>query len=250
MAADEPADPYLDPATGILRNLVGALTQRELDAAESALAHGRGLELLTPGTARATGDLEEFRAIHRHLFQDVYEWAGEIRSVDMRKNVQGAQFFLPVSMIERAAGFSAEQLRDDKMLRGLDRDSFIERLSHHYDQWNYIHPFREGNGRTQRTFWNRIARDAGWRLDWTRTTEQENVAASRAAAENEDLAPLRAMFTRVVVVDELGQDSASGGARLATQGVVPPVAGKAGPSPQARVERQYPGGQTRPGFAR
>ena len=43
----------------------------------------------------ATGDLDELRAIHRELFSDVYDWAGEVRTVDMRKNVEGAEFFLP-----------------------------------------------------------------------------------------------------------------------------------------------------------
>lgn len=65
VAADGFVDPYLDPDTGILRNLVGARTLRDLDAAESALAHGRGLELLEPGIVRPTGDLDEFRAIHQ-----------------------------------------------------------------------------------------------------------------------------------------------------------------------------------------
>lgn len=136
MAAEGFVDPYIDPDTGILRNLVGARTQADLDAAESALAHGRSLELDELQLGRGSGDLEEFRAIHRHLFQDVYDWAGEIRTVDIRKNVEGAEFFLPVSMIDRAAGFAAGELRKDGMLRGLDREQFIGRLSHHYDQWN------------------------------------------------------------------------------------------------------------------
>lgn len=197
VAADSFRDPYLDPATGILRNLVGARTQRELDALEADLSNARGHELLD-SSPRPTGDLEEFRGIHRQLFQDVYDWAGEIRTVDIRKNVDGAQFFLPVVMIERSAGFAADELRDDGMLRGMSRERFVDRLSYHYDQWNYVHPFREGNGRTQRIFWNRVAEDAGWRLDWTRTTAEENIAASRAASERLDYEPLRKMFDGIV----------------------------------------------------
>ena len=58
-----------------------------------------------------------------------------------------AEFFLPVSMITRASRFAGDELRTENMLLGMDRSQFIERLSYHYEQFNYIHPFREGNGR-------------------------------------------------------------------------------------------------------
>ena len=84
------------------------------------------------------------------------------------------------------------------MLCGMSRDHFIERLAYHYDSFNYIHPFREGNGRTQRVFWTRIACDAGWRLDWHGVYGSANDRASRAAAEKRDLGPLQDMFNQVV----------------------------------------------------
>jgi cell filamentation protein len=67
-------------------------------------------------------------------------------------------------MIERASVFAAGELHSDNALRGLDREHFIDRLAYHYDQVNYIHPFREGNGRVQRVLWNPIAlaRDGSW----------------------------------------------------------------------------------------
>lgn len=125
------------------------------------------------------------RAIHRFLFSPIYGWAGELRTVDIRKNVEGAGYFVPVSMIDRAAGFAADELREDDYLRSMDRATFIVRLTHHYDQFNYIHPFREGNGRTQRWMWDRIARDAGWRLSWLGVTGAVNDAASRIAADDQ-----------------------------------------------------------------
>ena len=190
-------DPYLDPATGILKNLVGAATQAELDAVEGDLVPIRALRLAAE-PPKPTGDLAELRAIHRFLFSPIYGWAGELRTVDIRKNVEGAGYFVPVSMIERAAGFAAEELRADDDLRGMDRATFIARLAHHYDQFNYIHPFREGNGRTQRWMWDRVARDAGWRLSWLGVSGAINDAASRIAADDQDLAPLIEMFDRVV----------------------------------------------------
>jgi cell filamentation protein len=194
---DGTLDPYLDPETGVLRNLIGARTKDALEAAEADLSFARLMQLMEH-PPKATGDLAELRAIHRYLFQDVYEWAGQLRTVDIRKNVEGAGFFLPVAMIDRAAGFAASELRDANMLRGLARDRFIERLAYHYEQFNYIHPFRDGNGRAQRVFWNRITRDAGWQLDWRPVQESANDRACRAASDQQDFAPLREMFSQIV----------------------------------------------------
>lgn len=193
MDSTEFSDPYLDPETGILRNIIGARTQIALDEAEGDLSFARLLQLMDH-PPRATGDLEELRAIHRYLFQDVYPWAGELRTVDIRKNIEGGEPFLPMSMIERAAAHVAAELRTDHHLRGMARERFIERLAHHYDQLNYVHPFREGNGRVQRVFWNRVARDAGWQLDWRGVYGAINDRACRIAAEHRDLGPLKEMF--------------------------------------------------------
>lgn len=190
-------DPYLDPSTGLLRNLISAATDAELVAAEGALVFARAVQLLDH-PPKPTGDLTELQAIHRHLFQDLFDWAGMIRTVDMRKNTEGAEFFMPVSLVERASSFIAEQLSSDNFLKGMSRDQFIDRLAHHYDELNYLHPFREGNGRTQRVFWNRVARDAGWQLDWRPVQGDINDSACRIAQENQDLGPLREMFDQVV----------------------------------------------------
>jgi fido (protein-threonine AMPylation protein) len=99
-------DPYLDPETGILHNLIGARTKESLDDAEGSLSFAR-LVQLTDHPLKPTGDLTELRAIHRHLFQDLYDWAGQIRTVDIRKNAEGAEFFLPFGMIERASSFAS-----------------------------------------------------------------------------------------------------------------------------------------------
>jgi cell filamentation protein len=190
-------DPYLDPGTGLLRNRVGARTKDALEEAEGDLSFTRLMQLMEH-PPKSSGDLAELQAIHRYLFQDVYEWAGQVRTVDIRKNVEGAGFFLPVAMIDRAASFAATELRDENMLRGLAQDRFIERLAYHYEQFNYIHPFREGNGRAQRVFWNRITRDAGWQLDWRPVQGSANDQACRAASDQQDFAPLREMFSQIV----------------------------------------------------
>jgi cell filamentation protein len=197
MASTEFVDPYLDPKTGILRNQVGAEAKSALDAAEGALSFTRLMHLLDH-PVKASGGLDELQAIHRYLFQDIYAWAGELRTVDIRKSVEGSQFFVPVPIIDQASVYAAGELRKDNELKGLSRDQFVTRLAYHYDAFNFIHPFREGNGRTQRVFWNRIARDAGWQLDWRTVTGATNDRASQAAMEDQDFGPLRDMFDSIV----------------------------------------------------
>ena len=83
-------------------------------------------------------------------------------------------------------------------LQGLSKDEFINRLAYFYDQLNYIHPFREGNGRAQRVFWTRLAKDANYEIDWSLVVGDENDEASRIAAETMDLSKLEVMFAKIV----------------------------------------------------
>jgi cell filamentation protein len=109
-------------------------------------------------------------------------------------------------MIERASVFAAGELHSENALRRLDCGRFIDRLAYHYDQVNYIHPFREGNGRVQRVFWNRIALAAGWQLDWRPVHGDVNDRASRAISDQRDLDPLRAMFDQIVTPAPLARN--------------------------------------------
>jgi cell filamentation protein len=193
MASADGPDPYLDPATGILRNLVGATTERQLAAAEADLSSARLLQLLAH-PPKPSRDLDEVRAIHRALFQDVYPWAGQVRVVDLRRRIEGAEPFLPASSIDRGSMFFAAELRRDNLLRGLSRDQFVQTLPYHYTNLNYIHPFREGNGRTQRVFWSLVAGDAGWQIDWRAVRGDVNDRASRVATEQQEFGPLVEMF--------------------------------------------------------
>ncbi len=173
MASSNSEDPYIDPNTGILRNLTGATTQSELDDRERRFATIRsyGLDEIT---IKPTRDLVELEAIHRHLFQDIYPWAGEIRTLDIWK---GGEPFGPVSMIRTMAHNTAATVATPAELAKLPRSEFVERIASYYNDFNYIHPFREGNGRTQRIFLARLTNDAGWDLDWNRVTEADNIAA-------------------------------------------------------------------------
>jgi cell filamentation protein len=66
-------------------------------------------------------------------------------------------------------------------LRSLERDAFIDRLTYYLGEVNAIHPFREGNGRTQRAFFEQLAYDAGFTLAWQHLDAARNIATLAAA---------------------------------------------------------------------
>ena len=188
-------DPYLIPGTNVLRNLVDATDEDALAAAENDLCSARAA-ILREDLPPAEGTLEQFRRIHRFLFQDVYDWAGEVRTIDMGKG-EGLPF-QPLELFSMGVRYSEEVLRADDLLKGLGHDEFVKRLSVSYNNFNILHPFREGNGRTQRIFWEIIAREAGWHFDWGLIDKRTNDQASIAGMQRNDLRPLEDMFGRIV----------------------------------------------------
>jgi len=88
-------------------------------------------------------------------------------------------------------------LRGENLLRGLSRSVFTERLTYYLGEVNAVHPFREGNGRAQRAFFEQLASDAGYVLDWQHLDADRNVAAS-AAIMGGDPAPMRKMLEELI----------------------------------------------------
>ena len=128
-------DPYLDPAWAILKNKVRARTQSELDAAEVALVHVRTLELAAQ-PVQGSFDLPHLQAIHRYLFQDVYPFAGELRTLDIHKADDPSGGFMPVSRLRDASTHVFSELAEEVYLRGLDTDTYVGRLGHYLDEVN------------------------------------------------------------------------------------------------------------------
>jgi cell filamentation protein len=187
-----PDDPYTDPITGVLRNKFGLETAEELAAAEREITHA-ALILLRESPVRPTYDLPHLCTIHRRIFGDIYEWAGQIRTVSIAK---GSPFCLP-RYIESSSASIARALGNESFLRGLERAAFIDRLAFYLGEVNAVHPFREGNGRTQRAFFEQLARDAGFNLDWQHLDAIRNIEAS-AAIMRGDVEPMRKMLDTLV----------------------------------------------------
>jgi cell filamentation protein len=101
-------------------------------------------------------------ALHGRLFQDVYAWAGERRSVNISK--QGTPFF-PVTSFDSGFAYIDKLIADYRKLDKADIPANAHVLAVILDSVNYLHPFREGNGRTQREFLRVLAMEKGYTLN-------------------------------------------------------------------------------------
>ncbi|MCX7326290.1 MAG: Fic family protein [Hyphomicrobiales bacterium] len=154
-------DPYCYPGTDVLINLADLRDQAALDEFEHAAALQRAEEPYPTGRLGVT----HYRALHRHLFQDVYPWAGKYRTVRIAKG--GSMFCYPehIAFQMRRMFYALAQKR---YLRDRPADLFARNAATFLAELNAIHPFREGNGRTQLTYLTLLAEQAGHPLDLDR----------------------------------------------------------------------------------
>jgi cell filamentation protein len=164
----DPDYTYTDPKTGILRNLQDITEPDVLLFVESGAVTKRLQELYeNPITVESIDSLFE---IHRHLFQDIYVWAGKKRTVEINKD--GKQFF-PTSHFVHAFRYIDQLVTEFKQIPKADKKLLAEKLAEILDKVNYLHPFREGNGRTQREFLRLLALEKGLILNLNPPDDQK-----------------------------------------------------------------------------
>ncbi|MDR2358677.1 MAG: Fic family protein [Prevotellaceae bacterium] len=150
---------YTDPETGVLRNLAGVTDHDRLAIIETGVTTKRANELhknpLKINGANALLD------IHHYLFQDIYSWAGKLRTVEISKD--GKPFF-PVKRFNKAFSFIDALISEYRQIDRNDRPLLARKLAEILDAVNYLHPFREGNGRTQRELLRLLALEKGQTL--------------------------------------------------------------------------------------
>lgn len=165
---------YCYPGSGVLINKPGLLKQQELTNFESTVTTLRGAELVykpLPGSF----DLKHLKDIHRYLFKDVYPFAGKVRTENIAKDTFS---FARSEFIDEAAKDLFRSLKNEKQLNGLQLHEFSERAAHYMAEINVLHPFREGNGRSQREFIRCLAQSNGYELDWSRENKDKLLQAS------------------------------------------------------------------------
>lgn len=196
-------DAYLiEPGSPVLRNKVGATTVEELRAAENDLLEYRLAELRErPGLVARTYDLDHLKALHRQLFQDVYEWAGELRTVGLAKGNGEDASFMPPFEIERPVTHVGERIAETDNLRNVEPDDLVAEVTYLYDYLNFAHPFREGNGRTQREFFTQVLEETGRRMAWERVEMKQLHDACHVARTAGDT-DLLSEVIRIALTDE------------------------------------------------
>jgi cell filamentation protein len=171
-------DPYCYPGSTVLRNIPDLRSQDELDRFEAAATTQRADEPLPAGRL----SVSHYYAIHRHIFQDVFAWAGRPRTVRLGKS--GSAFCYP-EHIDREMRALFTGLKAGRYLRGLPPDGFAADAAAFLATLNAIHPFREGNGRTQMTFLALLADQAGHQLDLERLEPEPFLEAMLASFRGE-----------------------------------------------------------------
>jgi len=184
-------DPYFYAGRNVMSNRLGIHQAKQLEEAAYEFTALRAATLELGPVARG---LPHLCAIHRHLYQDIFEWAGEIREVNI---YQGDTRFCNFDYIEKEGNALMQALEDEEWLQGLEKSAFIERLAHYYCEINVLHPFRIGNGIAERIFFEQLAIHAGYRLDW-RGIEPDTWSAANQSGAMGDLSALIAIFTQVV----------------------------------------------------
>jgi len=181
---------YCYPGTAVLRNKLDLQDPAELADFEAEITAQRASEPLPAGRM----DDKHYRAIHRHLFQDVYDWAGEIRKVRIAKN--GNWFCFPENIDKQMSEIFA-RLAKERHLKGLDKSTFAKKAAHLLAELNAIHPFREGNGRTQLSFLAVLADYAGHSFDLDKLKPQAMLKATIASFDADE-GPLVGVILKLI----------------------------------------------------
>ena len=165
---------YCYPDSDVLVNKLDIKNLDKLHIVERKLTMLRLSELLDE-PIKGQFDFQHLKKIHFYIFQDIYTWAGKVRTVDIAKG----NMFCNVRFISEQADKIFLELKNEKYLAGLEDDLFIQRWAYYFSEINALHPFREGNGRSQREFIRSLALKNGYVIHFEEISENEMVHASQ-----------------------------------------------------------------------
>lgn len=174
------ADQYTYPDSEVLINKFDVRDTLLLHAYERKYVTAR-IHELSENPIKGNFDIKHLQEIHGHLFQDMFSWAGELRETDIaRMDVVTNQTyeFCQSHLLEGFQHDIFKNLKKQNYLMDLDKDQFSKGAAELMGEINMLHPFREGNGRTQREFMRELAQQAGWELDFTNVSKEQMTEAS------------------------------------------------------------------------
>ena len=149
--------------TTVLINKLDIRNEKELSETEGIITSFKASELLSQ-PLKPDFDFEDYKQIHRYLFDVFYDWAGETRKIAIYKSA--TVFAKPENLAENGEKIFT-RLKAMNYFCDLPKDEFINQIADLYHTINMLHPFREGNGRTQRVFFVQLIRNAGYEIDYS-----------------------------------------------------------------------------------
>ena len=174
---DSTTDGYY-PGTTCLINKLGIRDEVALAETEAAVVLGKA-SLLDQQPIAGGFDFDHYKRIHQFLFCDLYDWAGQIRTINISKK---GTAFVPATEIAPCADACFKRLSgfNGKCLSHRD---LAEEIADFYHTVNMLHPFREGNGRVQRVFFTQWIRSLGYDLDLSSVDPDAFMIATIYAAQ-------------------------------------------------------------------
>ena len=181
------------PGTSVLVNKLNIRDQKQLDENEALITSVKTLQIeLQP--MEFEPDFTYFLDLHRSLFEELYDWAGQVRTINISKMRTA---FCPADQIAQTAQSIFDRLHACHYFRDLPRPELVDELADLYDSINYLHPFREGNGRVQRLYFRQLARWIGHSLNFAAVdSDRMMIATIRASAGVMD--DLRQVFEEIL----------------------------------------------------
>lgn len=165
--------------TSVLINKLGLKTQDALDEAErvAVTLHSVELEQSEPSQPFT---FAFYCSLHKTLFGDLYNWAGELRTVNLFK--KGTAFY-PAETLQELGAAKFQYLAKEKEFQGLTHKAFVNKIAEFYHELNMLHPFREGNGRAQRLFFILLIRRGGYQINFADCDMDALMSATIYAAQ-------------------------------------------------------------------
>jgi cell filamentation protein len=182
---------YCYPNSNVLKNKLGIMDGAALAVAEREITAATVAGIMDK-PVRGKLDFKHLCGIHRAIFHDIFDWAGKPRVVNISKGN-------PFCMSHAIPGYAEDifsKLKREEFLLGKAPDEMPERLTYYLSEINVLHPFREGNGRTQRTFVEYLAQSAGYYVDFSDVSGKEMIEASVLSFDKE-YAKMNEMFRRI-----------------------------------------------------
>ena len=186
---------YCYPDTDTLINKLNIHSQRKLLDAETQTVSIRLYQLQVQPIS-GNFDFKHLCSIHNHIFQDLYDWAGKPRTVDIAK---GNSLFCPSWNIYGYADDVFRNFYNNCLNSSSSIEQFVKIFASYYADLNALHPFREGNGRSQREFCRELCLQCGYLFDITHTCRDEMLQASIDSLEKGENAGLEAVFQKCVI---------------------------------------------------